>query len=393
MLETQKLESLGVLAGGIAHDFNNLLTVILGNASISRLEPGISAEERTRLATIVTAAQRAADLCRQLLAYAGKGAFVIERIDLNRVALETARLLELSVHTCTLEYHLAFGLPPIEADTSQIRQVIMNLVLNAAEAIGARPGRIRVITTAVTLREGDLPDALPAGTRLAGEFVRLEISDDGSGMPPDVLARIFDPFFTTKFAGRGLGLAAVLGIVRSHDGALTVQSQAGLGSTFRVYLPVAAGAAPAATTTTTPPIPVPATPNAPVAAAPAEAATGTVLVADDEDSVRALTAAILRRHGYTVVAVENGDEALRRFTAEPDRFQVALLDITMPGIDGLSALRRIRELRPAVPCVILSGHAEQDAAGPFGGTGATTFLQKPFDIAGLMQALARVKPA
>src|SRR6188768_1308711 len=242
MLETQKLESLGVLAGGIAHDFNNLLTVILGNASISRLEPGISAEESTRLATIVTAAQRAADLCRQLLAYAGKGAFVIERLDLNRVAQETARLLELSVHTCTLEYDLAPGLPAIEADTSQIRQVIMNLVLNAAEAIGSRPGRIQVTTAAVTLRDGDLHDALPAGTRLAGSFVRLEITDDGVGIPPDVRARIFDPFFTTKFTGRGLGLAAVLGIVRSHDGALTVRSQAGLGSTFCVYLPAAEGA-------------------------------------------------------------------------------------------------------------------------------------------------------
>jgi len=385
MLETQKLESLGVLAGGIAHDFNNLLTVILGNASISQLEPGISAEERARLATIVTAAQRAADLCRQLLAYAGKGAFVIERIDLNRVALETARLLELSVQTCTLEYHLAFGLPPIEADTSQIRQIIMNLVLNAAEAIGARPGRITVSTTAVTLRDGDLPEALPAGSHLSGSYVRLEINDDGSGMPPEVLARIFDPFFTTKFAGRGLGLAAVLGIVRSHDGALTVKSQAGLGSTFRVYLPALAGVSPA---------PVAVTPPAPAPAiTPAPAGSGTVLIADDEDSVRLLIAALLRRAGYTVVAVETGDDALRRFTAEPDRFQLALLDITMPGIDGLSALRRMRELRPALPCVILSGHSEQDAAGPFGGTGATTFLQKPFEIADLTRALARVQPA
>jgi PAS domain S-box-containing protein len=379
MLETQKLESLGVLAGGIAHDFNNLLTVILGNASISRLEPGISAEEHARLATIVTAAQRAADLCRQLLAYAGKGAFVIERIDLNRVAQETARLLELSVHTCTLEYDLAPRLPAIEADVSQIRQVIMNLVLNAAEAIGARPGRIRVATSLVTLRDGDLHDALPAGSHLAGSFVQLEVTDDGSGMAPDVLSRIFDPFFTTKFAGRGLGLAAVLGIVRSHEGALTVKSQAGLGSTFRIYLPAAGGPVIETTPTTS--------------AVPAAAGSGTVLVADDEDSVRALITAILRRSGYTIVAVETGDEALRRFTAEPDRYQLALLDITMPGIDGLSALRRMRELRPALPCVILSGHSEQDAAGHFGGTGATTFLQKPFEIADLMQALARVKPA
>jgi PAS domain S-box-containing protein len=379
MLETQKLESLGVLAGGIAHDFNNLLTVILGNVSLSRIEPGISAEEKTRLATIATAAKRAADLCRQLLAYAGKGAFVIERLDLNRVAQETARLLELSVHTCTLEFKLAPGLPAIEADPSQIQQIIMNLVLNAAEAIGARPGGIRVATAAVTLADGDLPDVLPAGTHPVGAFVRLEISDDGGGMTPEVRRRIFDPFFTTKFAGRGLGLAAVLGIVRSHGGALTVQSEAGRGSVFRVYLPAAAGAA--APAVTTPPV------------APMPTGSGTVLVADDENAVRRLTTEILRRLGYTIVAVETGDEALKRFTAEPDRFQIVFLDITMPGIDGLHALRQMRQLRPALPCVILSGHSEQDAAGHFGGTGATTFLQKPFEIGDLVQAVARVKPA
>ena len=182
MLETQKLESLGMLAGGIAHDFNNLLTVILGNASLSQVEAGVTDQERARMATIATAAKRAADLCRQLLAYAGKGAFIIERFNLNRVTQETARLLELSVHQCTLEFDLAPGLPTIEADPSQIRQIIMNLVLNAAEAIGAKPGRIRVVTRAVTLREGDLPEALPADTRLTGAFVRLEINDEGPGM-------------------------------------------------------------------------------------------------------------------------------------------------------------------------------------------------------------------
>ncbi len=378
MLETQKLESLGVLAGGIAHDFNNLLTVILGNASLSHAEARQNEAERTRLATIVTAAKRAADLCRQLLAYAGKGAFMVERLDLNRVTQETARLLELSVHACRLEFDLAPGLPAIEADPSQIRQIIMNLVLNAAEAIGAKPGRIKVTTSPVTLRDGDLPEALPAGVHPAGAFVRLEVDDDGSGMSPEVRQKIFDPFFTTKFAGRGLGLAAVLGIVRSHQGALTVQSAAGRGSTFRIYLPASPGGP--VELFSAPPIP------------PAASNSGTVLVADDEDSVRHVITAVLKRAGYQIVAVENGDEALKRFTAEPDRFQLAMLDITMPGLDGLTALRRIRELRPALPCIILSGHSEQEAAGPFGGSGATIFLQKPFDLADLNRAIAKVKP-
>ncbi|MEJ1971822.1 MAG: transporter substrate-binding domain-containing protein [Lacunisphaera sp.] len=197
-----------------------------GNASLSRLEPGIRDGEKARLTTIVTAAKRAADLCA-VARLRGQGRLRHRTPRLNRVARETARLLELSVHTCTLEFNLAPDLPAIEADPSQIRQIIMNLVLNAAEAAGARPGRIRVVTAAVTLRDGDLPDALPAGTHLAGSFVQLEIGDDGAGMMPDVRRRIFDPFFTTKFAGRGLGLAAVLGIVRSHGGALTVQSEAG----------------------------------------------------------------------------------------------------------------------------------------------------------------------
>jgi CheY-like chemotaxis protein len=199
-------------------------------------------------------------------------------------------------------------------------------------------------------------------------------------MSPDVLSRIFDPFYTTKFAGRGLGLAAVLGIVRSNKGALTVQSQLGRGSVFRVYLP-ASGSGPTETIFTPPPV------------APGSKGAGTVLVADDEASVRQVISTVLRRSGYEVVAVETGDEALRRFTTEPDRFQLALLDITMPGIDGLTALRRMRAVRPAVPCVILSGHSEQDAAGHFGGTGATVFLQKPFDLEALNRAIASVKPA
>lgn len=239
MLETQRLEGLGVLAGGIAHDFNNLLTVIMGNVALSQAEVEDTPETRARLTKALTAANRAADLCRQLLAYAGQGSFTITRINLNELVRETASLIEGSVRErAHLHLDLGESLPPLEGDASQIQQVVMNLVLNAAEAMPSTGGRIEITTTAMALAAGALPEALPAPPSRGGVYLRLQVTDTGSGMTPEVRARIFDPFFTTKFTGRGLGLAAVLGIVRSHRGALTVTSQPGAGSTFCVYLPI-----------------------------------------------------------------------------------------------------------------------------------------------------------
>jgi PAS domain S-box-containing protein len=240
MQETQKLESLGVLAGGIAHDFNNLLGVVLGNASLARLEAAETPVNAARLDSIVTAANRAAELCRQLLAYAGKGRFSLTRLSLNELVTETTRLLELSISKqARLEFALAPAVPAIEGDASQLRQIIMNLVINASEALGENnPGTIRLATTVVTLPRPGALDSGPVAELAPGEYACMEISDTGCGMPPEVLARIFDPFFTTKFTGRGLGLAAVLGIVRTHQGALQVTSTAGRGSTFHIYLPV-----------------------------------------------------------------------------------------------------------------------------------------------------------
>jgi len=237
MQEAQKLESLGVLAGGIAHDFNNLLTVILGNCSLARIELDESSANRARLDSVVTSVNRAAELCRQLLAYAGKGSYHLERINLNELITETTRLLELSINKqAGLEFVLAPTLPKIEADPSQIRQVIMNLVINASEAVAGRDGVIRVATGVVALPLAGGPAALKDLD--AGQHVCVEVTDTGCGMTPEVTARIFDPFFSTKFTGRGLGLAAVQGIVRTHRGALTVESTPGEGSTFKVYLPV-----------------------------------------------------------------------------------------------------------------------------------------------------------
>jgi len=239
MLEAQKLESLGVLAGGIAHDFNNLLTVIVGNSTLARLDAGESPANHARLDSVITSARRAAELCHQLLAYAGKGSFTTERINLNELVNETARLLELSIgRHARLEFALAPDLPRNEADPSQIRQVIMNLLINASEALAGRPGTIRLTTSA--LDHG--PAASGAGPALDAELgacVCLEISDTGEGMTAAVRDRIFDPFYSTKFTGRGLGLPAVLGIVRMHHGTLQVDSTPGRGSVFRVILPVA----------------------------------------------------------------------------------------------------------------------------------------------------------
>jgi PAS domain S-box-containing protein len=250
MQETQKLESLGVLAGGIAHDFNNLLTVVLGNSALARLESTDSPVNAARLDSVLTAANRAAELCRQLLAYAGKGSYTIERLSLNEVVAETTRLLELSISKqARLEFNLAPGLPKIEADPSQVRQVIMNLVMNASEALEHKPGTIRIHSSQVRLPTPGLEPGRPLTELEPGDYVCVEVADSGSGMPPEVLARIFDPFFTTKFTGRGLGLAAVLGIVRTHRGALRVESNPGRGSAFRIYLPVSSNQ-------TTPPFPV-----------------------------------------------------------------------------------------------------------------------------------------
>jgi PAS domain S-box-containing protein len=378
MLETQKLESLGVLAGGIAHDFNNLLTAVLGNASLLHLDLAHDPAKMTQLNKILAASRRAADLCRQLLAYAGKGAVIVERLNLSRLVHDTTRLLELSLNRAQLKFSLAANLPAVEADASQIRQVIMNLVINAAEALGDNPGTIRIATRPDTLKAGALPDALPAGPLPAGHYVCLEVTDNGSGMTPEVRSRIFDPFFTTKFTGRGLGLAAVLGIVRSQHGALTLKSAPGKGSTFCIYLPAVAGA------------PVDGT-RAPFAVPLARApVTGTILVADDEPSVRQLAGAILRRAGYDVVLASDGDEALQHFTTEPGRYRAALFDLTMPRLDGMAALRGIRKLRADFPCILFSGHSQDDARGDCGGTGETCFLQKPFSPESLIENVVRL---
>lgn len=363
MLEAQKLESLGVLAGGIAHDFNNLLTVVMANASFVRMDGGPHTE---RIGQIETAARRAADLCRQMLAYAGKGSLVIEQVDLGALVRDTAQLIRVSISKkAELQFDFASNLPTVVGDASQLRQVVMNLVINASEALGTSEGEIRFATR--------MARPQPAGSGVthsfdlpAGDCVCLEISDTGHGMQPATLQRIFDPFFTTKFTGRGLGLAAVLGIVRAHHGALTVESAPGSGSTFRLFLPAAKY--------------TPTSSAAPFGLVDMsrKVTGGTILVADDESSVLKTTDTLLRHHGYRTVLATDGHEAVRQFRAHPGAFAAVLLDLTMPGLDGAEVLRVIRAVEPSARVLVMSGFSEQDVVGRLRGLGDVPILRKPF---------------
>ena len=365
--DTQKLESLGVLAGGIAHDFNNLLTGVLGNASLAAAEIPRDSPAHDFLAQIEKAAARAADLCKQMLAYSGKGRFEVRSIGLNELIRETTALLSLSISKrATLDFHLAASLPPVLADATQLRQIVMNLVINASEAIGDHDGIIAISTGTRRVDAGTLAGAHASPDAREGSHVWFEVSDTGCGMSSEVLARIFDPFFTTKFTGRGLGLAAVLGIVRGHRGALTVTSQPGKGTVFQVFLPVSEqfaglteGKAPAADTWR---------------------GSGTVLVVDDEETVRKIASRMLQHLGFQVSVAVDGREAVTMFPTLTD-LRLVFLDLTMPHMDGPETLRELRRLQPDVRILIMSGFNEEDAADRFANERLVEFIQKPFTLA------------
>jgi signal transduction histidine kinase len=365
--ETQKLESLGVLAGGIAHDFNNLLTGILGNGSLARMAAPPGSPLIPFVEQIEQSALRAADLCKQMLAYAGKGRFVVEPLDLSLVVQETVHLLQVSISkTAVLRLNLAEGLPPILADATQVRQIVMNLVINASEAIGKKSGFITLTTGLVRADRHYVAESALEPKVPEGDYVFLEVSDTGCGMNPDTLSRVFDPFFSTKFTGRGLGLAAVHGIVRSHRGTIKIYSEPGKGSTFKVLLPSAPGTELVRQ-------------NAPAAGAD-WTGQGTILVIDDEETVHAVTARMIETLGFSVLTATNGKEGLETFARHSAEVRLVILDLTMPHMDGEETFRELRRLDPQVPVIMVSGFNEQEATDRFVGRGLTGFLQKPFDI-------------
>ena len=363
--ETQKLESLGILAGGVAHDFNNLLTGILGNASLARMDTPEDSPVQKNLEAIEKTSRRAAELCKQMLAYSGKGRFVVQRLDLSEIVEDTAQLIRPSISkNATVEFDLARELPAILADATQMRQIIMNLVINASDALGDAAGLIRIRTG---LKHADA--AYLAGTTHSpntppGDYVFLEISDTGCGMSADTRRKIFNPFFTTKFTGRGLGLAAVLGIVRGHGGALKVASEVGQGSTFTLLLPSTG-----------------AKMEAPAPEAPAQTewrGAGTVLVVDDDEAVRIVASRMLHAMGYEIVLAADGREGVAKFRENPANYCAVLLDLTMPHMDGSEAFTELRRIKPDIKVVLMSGFNEQDAISRFAGQGLAAFVQKPF---------------
>ncbi len=376
LLESQKLESLGVLAGGIAHDFNNILTTIMGNASLAGMELPDTHPIKRQIQQIEKAARRAADLCAQLLAYAGKASFVNAPVNLSSVVRDIGGLLEVSVgKRVRLELRTATDLPAVVGDTTQLRQIVMNLVINAADAIGERAdGVIIVRTYSERLPAEIFARAVQSPALKAGRYVGLEVTDNGAGMAPEVLPRIFEPFFTTKFSGRGLGLAAVLGIVHRHGGALFVDSVPGQGTTFRMLLPAGEGEAPNSTS--------------PFARATGPLQ-GTVLVVDDEEEVRAVTVHALRKSGLSVLEAGDGLAALEIVRNWHRDLRIVLLDLMMPGMPGEETLRQMRTIAPTLPVIVISGYSAQETMDRCRSLGVSDCVAKPYDVNALVGKIRR----
>ena len=376
VLYAQKLESLGVLAGGIAHDFNNILMAIIGNADLALMQVSPESPAVENLHRIEQAAARAADLAKQMLAYSGKGQHLVENIDLNILLGEMLHTLETSISgyaILRLDQHQP--LPPVEGDAAQIRQIIMNLVINASEAIGDKRGDIAITTGCMNCDRKNLKDIWLGENLTDDPYVYLEIADTGCGMYKETMAKLFDPFYTTKYAGRGLGMAAVLGIVKGHNGAIKVISEPGRGTTFTVLLPASGRPA----------------------GLPADnhdsdrlQGAGTVLLVDDEEMIRIIGTEMLEKLGFKVITADDGREAIEVFKSIND-IAFVILDLTMSNMDGVQCFRELRQLNPTVKVIISSGYNKQDVAQKFIGKGLAGFLQKPYRLPALKEAIRKIQ--
>ncbi len=379
--QAQKMESLGVLAGGIAHDFNNLLVGILGGAdlALSNLETGSRAHRQ--LQTVRKAALQASDLCSQMLAYSGKGSFLVEAVNLSEMVEETAPLLHASLQkNAALRFDLRPDLPLAEVDVTQVRQIVMNLLTNAADALDDSGGVVTVTSGTELLGQRDLTGAPVESRPAAGPYVYLEVADTGCGMDEATRSRIFEPFFTTKFTGRGLGLAAVLGIVRSHHGTLEIDSRPSHGTRIRVYFPAAPQAA-AVLDETSPPVPA------------REPARGTVLVVDDEELVRLVASEMLEDAGFEVLTAPDGIDGVGVVEQRGEEIDAVILDVTMPGMSGEEAFEQMRRLRRGLPILLASGYSEEETVQRFAGKDIAGFVHKPFRAETFVDILRQALPS
>lgn len=379
-IQHQKSESARLLAGGLAHDFNNLLGAMLGNLELAQALADPHSPVTGHLVAQEELVGRASSLVAQFLAYAGQGKLLVRILDLNREVDAMARVLRASLAPkVSLCWEPGQGLPPMEGDLGQLQSVIMSLVLNASEAMSVQDGVVTLRTEARNLDQADLDRQFPGQGLAPGAYLVLEVADNGPGMPPDVRARVFEPFFSTKFAGRGMGLAAVQGILRGHRGAIQVSSQEGKGTSFHLFFPAAK-------------TPVPSISSAPPPAAPPLAElerTGTALVVDDEDALRVVLRRGMELMGFAVLEARNGLEALQVFEANRERIILVLMDLTMPRMDGEEAYHLLRRTGAMAPFILCSGFGQEEALRRFHGCGLAGFLQKPFGLHALGDAVRR----
>ena len=377
MRQSQKLESLGVLAGGIAHDFNNLLTSIIGNADIALADMPAYSPEADTVRQIKETAKRAASLTRQMLAYSGRGRYIVESVDISRLVSEISGLIAISISKkANMHYDLAPNLPHVNADMAQLQQVIMNLIINASEALAGETGDISVKTGLVTCESEYLQSLIIENELPPGDYVFIEVSDTGAGIEKDTLAKIFDPFFTTKFTGRGLGLSAVQGIVRGHKGAIKIYSEPGKGTTFKVLLPASEKIAAA---------------PAPKETAPDETwrGSGTILLIDDEEGVRKVGRQLLEKCGFSVITANDGLDGVEKFRVNAETITCVLCDVTMPRMDGYECFHRMRQIKPGALVILMSGYSEQDAMQRYEGGEAPGFVGKPFQLKELRESVRK----
>ena len=371
----QKAESLAALAGGVAHDFNNLLSGVLLNAELAANIVGPASRARDLIEDIVSAADSASALSRQMLAYSGGGRILVERIepgDLLR-SMRSSVATRLGAETA-IHLDIAEGVPPIQADATQVWQALYNLILNAADALKDEAGDISVEVGAVTLDQ--IPGALQGDrTHLTGDsFVEFRVVDSGDGIADDITERLFEPFFTTRFSGRGMGLSAVLGITRAHGGAILFDPKTDTGAAFHLYLPAFEGGESAA----------------PLAAAPDAPPAPTVLIVDDEEIVRRAGRRLLETLGYRVLEADDGDVALDMWQAQRGDVDLVILDMTMPRLDGCDTLAQLRECAPDLKVLMTSGYSEREVLARSKDHTPNGFIPKPFRLKQVQESIEGV---